>query len=84
MGQESILELLLALLPGATETATLASLGVDDEDLFDLWEAVCEEVAERTVGPDIELEELGTAMTLQEAASAMAELLGGDRDDDDD
>jgi hypothetical protein len=77
---EAVLELLCALLEGAGHMArhlTLEDVGVDDEDLPALWDSVCEEFAERSLGPDLELGSLETSMTLDAAAAVMAEILGG-------
>ncbi len=63
--------------------ATLSALGVDDEGLSALWDAVCEEFAERTLGPDLEAGVLDVSMTLADAAVAMAALLTSSSGDDD-
>lgn len=80
---EEILDLLLALLgdPGDDGGSILHSLGVDDEGLSALWDAVCEEFAERTVGPELEPGTLVASMTLEAAARAMAMLLAAMGDD---
>lgn len=73
-----ILDLLIVLLgdPGeADPTSTLASLGIDDDGLIALWDAVCEEFAERSVGPELEPGTLEAFLSLEAAASAMARLL---------
>ena len=80
----NVLELLLALLEDPAPTdgcSTLASLGVDDEGLFALWDAVCEEFAERSVGPELEPGVLRVSMTLEVASTVMAKLLMARRDD---
>lgn len=81
----NVLDLLLSLLGDphlTTPDSTLASLGIDDEDLACMWDAVCEEFAERSLGPELEQETLQetlqTSMTLATAAAALAALLGED------
>ncbi len=77
---ETVLALLAALLSDDeddVEDAVLADLGVGPEDLGDLWGAVCEELAERTVRPELDPSDLDIHMTLSEAAKAMAWLLAG-------
>jgi len=82
----SILELLWILLldqgDGAGEDVTLTGLGVDTDTIVVLWDAVCEEFAELTVGPEIDLGDLDPSMTLAAAANTMASLLEGAGDDD--
>ncbi len=58
-----------------TEDATLAALGVDAVGLLDLWEAVCEEFGERSLGPEFDPTAFEVTMTLTAAARAMANLL---------
>jgi hypothetical protein len=81
---ESVLALLWTLLgdPTGDETAhvTLAELGVNADNLLDLWESACEEFGERTLGPEIDPSVLDPSMTLEAAAATMATLLGGDDD----
>lgn len=75
-----VLDLLLSLLSDpddATAGSTLAALGVDDEDLDALWDAVCEEYAERSLAPELEPELLQIWMTLEAAACIMAAWLSG-------
>ena len=76
---EDVLTLLEALLDdssaGQIGDNTLTSLGVDGDELYDLWDAVCEEFGERTLGPEIDPGELAPSMTLEAAAAAMARLL---------
>ncbi len=84
---ETISVLLCALLSDEdeiTEDAVLSDLGVGADDFGALWDAVREELAERTVGPELDPSDLGPQMTAAEAADAMAALLtrAGDRDDD--
>jgi len=84
---ETILVLLCALLSDAdeiTEDTVLADLGLDTDDLDNLWDAVREELAERTVGPEFDLGEFDPQMTVSDAARVMAALLAGDRDGDGD
>lgn len=80
---EEVVVLLFALLgdrvPDAPEEITLASLGVDEYALGDLWDAVREEFGERTLGPTDLEEVLDPSLTVEAAAAAMARLLGGDR-----
>ncbi|MGH9089747.1 MAG: hypothetical protein ACRDYZ_16845 [Acidimicrobiales bacterium] len=86
----SVLELLQFLLgdhadePG--EEVPLSALDVDADNLGILWDTVREELAERTVGPeidpgDLDPGDLDPSMTLAEAAKAMASLLEGAGDD---
>ena len=67
-----------------TEDTVLADLGLDTADVGDLWDAVREEFAERTVGPEIDLGEFDPQMTVSDAARIMASLLAeaGDGEDD--
>ena len=69
-----------------TEDTVLEDLGLDTGDFGDLWDAVREELAERTLGPEIDPGEFDPQMTVAEAAEAMAALLAGagDRDGEDD
>lgn len=60
---------------------TLAELGVVGEDLEWLWEAVCEDLAERSLPPELEAPSLDPAMTVAEAAEAMARAFGPRNDD---
>ena len=53
----------------------LADLGLDTADLGDLWDAVREALADRTVGPEVDLGEFEPQMTVSEAARVMASLL---------
>jgi len=59
-------------------TATLADLGIDDGGALDLWQAVCEEFGERTLGSEIDPDLLDPTMTVAAAAMA-AELTNGCR-----
>lgn len=75
---QSVLELLVTLLEDSFEVradSTLPSLGVDNECLLALWDAVCEEFAERALGPEIEPDAIEASMTLETAARIMARLL---------
>lgn len=58
-----------------TEDTVLADLRLDIADLGDLWDAVREELADRTVGPEVDLGEFDPQMTVSEAARVMASLL---------
>ncbi len=59
---------------------TLADLGIDNADALDLWQAVCEEFGERTLGSEIDPDLLDPTMTVAAAAAAMAaELSNGFR-----
>ena len=83
---ETISALLCALLSDeddVVEDAVLSDLGVGADDFGALWDAVREELAERTVGPELDPSDLDPQMTVAEAAKAMAALLTrtGDRDD---
>ena len=76
---EHVLVLLQTLLDdptGGAGEASLASLGVDDAGLVDLWEVVCEELCERTLGPEIDDGDLDPSMSLRTAAEVMTRLLG--------
>jgi hypothetical protein len=58
--------------------ATLADLGIDGRGALDLWQAVCEEFGERTLGSEIDPDLLDPTMTVVTAAAAMAaELANG-------
>ena len=75
-----VLTLLSSLLGNAdadaTASITLLELGVDEATTGDLWDTVCEEFAERSVGPELEPETFDLCMTLEATASLMATLLG--------
>lgn len=79
------LAVLLDVSGGAVEDSdalpTLAGCGVAVEDHGWLWEAVCEEFAERSLTPEWEPGDLDLAMTLDEAAEVMAQALGGGGED---
>ena len=67
-----------------TEDTVLADLGLDTADLGALWDAVRDELADRTVGPEVDLGELDLQMTVSEAARVIASFLaeaGGRHDD---
>jgi len=84
---ETISLLLCALLSDEdeiTEDAVLSDLGVGADDFGALWDAVREELAERTVGPELDPSDLEPQVTVAEAAEAMAALLAGAGDGDDD
>ena len=84
---ETISMLLCALLSSEGDTAedtVLSDLGIGAQDLGDLWDAVREELAERTVGPELDPSDLDPQMTVAKAAQAMASLLAGVGDGDDD
>lgn len=75
-----VAEFLRALLDGEShggrdDDVTLAELGVSDDDADWLWEAVCDEFAERTVGPEPEPGLISPAMTIGEAAARITTLL---------
>lgn len=77
---QSIAMLLLTLLSDRDDLAedtTLSEAGIGADDLDDLWDVVREELAERTVGPDLDPGDLDTQMTVAQAAGAMASLLSG-------
>lgn len=59
---------------------TLASFGFDDQGLAALWEAVCEEFAERSLGPELEPGTVEVSMTIDAAAATMATLLDDSAD----
>jgi len=76
---ETISVLLCALLSDeddVVEDSVLADLGVGAGDFGALWDAVREELAERTVAPDIDSPDLDSHMTVAEVAKTMAALLG--------
>ncbi len=83
---ETISVLLGALLSDddVAEDTVLSDLGVGADDLGNLWDAVREELAERTVGPELDPSDLDPHMTVATAARAMAELLAGASDGEDD
>jgi len=75
---KAVLDFLCALLSDeddVAEDAVLSGLGVDIASLIALWSAVCEDFAERTVGPELGPADLDPQMTVAEAAEAMAALL---------
>ena len=82
---ESVLELLRILLSDQGddlgEDVTLSALGVDADPIGSPWDAVRDELAERTVGPEIDLGDLDPSMTLAAAANTMASLLEAVGDD---
>jgi hypothetical protein len=53
-------------------TATMADLGIDDRGKSDLWQAVCEEFGERTLGSEIDPNLLDPTMTVVTAAATVA------------
>lgn len=73
---DAIMALLQVLLdpPEDSESGgtTLADLGIDDDEALDLWQAVCEEFGERTLGSEIDPDLLDPTMTVAAAAAAMA------------
>lgn len=77
IAEDEILALLIGLLddPADGEATILADAGVDENVLGALWDAVCEEFAERTLGPEFDAEVLEPTMTLRAAAHAMVALL---------
>ena len=81
----SILELLWVLLldqgDDAGEDVKLSELGVNADTIALLWDAVREEFAERTVGPEIDSGDLDPSISLAAAANTMASLLEGAGDD---
>lgn len=76
---QSVLALLWVLLkdPASDDASKviLAPVGVDADTVAILWEAVCEEFGERTLGPEIEPGVLDPSMTREAAAATMAVLL---------
>ena len=85
---ETVTVLLCTLLSDddeVTEDAVLSDLGIGADDFGALWDAVREELAERTVGSELDPSDLDSQMTVAEAAEAMAALLAraGDGDHDD-
>lgn len=84
---ETVSALLCTLLSDeddVAEDAVLSELGIGADDFGDLWDAVREELAERTMGPELDPSDLDPQMTVAEAAEAMAALLTrtDDRGDD--
>ena len=82
---EGVLELLRILRgdqgDGVEEDVPLSALGVDADTIGSPWDAVRDELAERTVGPEIDLGDAEPLMTLVAAAKTMASLLEGAGDD---
>lgn len=75
---QGVLDLLMALLGDPADggaCSTLASLGVDDESVLALWDAVCEEFAERSLGPELDPGVIDVSMTLETTALIMAKTL---------
>lgn len=86
MDTASVAKLLQVLLGSDESTvgregATLARCGVTVEDIDWLWEAVCEELAERGLVPELEHGALDLSMTVEEVAAVMAAALAGEDDD---
>lgn len=82
-----VAEYLHALLDDESDSdeagVALAAFGVHDEDIEWLWEAVCDEFAERTLGPELEPGLIVPDLTIDEAAARIAAVLGrGSRDAD--
>lgn len=79
VGADDIVELICSLLGDQTgvagAAAILAELGVSAESLGDLWDAVCEEFAERSLGPDVDPDFLDPSMSVHDAAIAMTVVL---------
>jgi hypothetical protein len=79
---DSVLELLQVLLGPSevdeTGSTPLSDLGIDDYGVMDLWQAICEEFGERTLGPEIDPDLIYPAMTVAAAAGAMAAQLSRD------
>jgi len=81
VGADDVVELICGLLGDqdqtgvAGATATLAELGVSAESLGDLWDAVCEEFAERALGPEVDPDFLDPSMSVHDAAIAMTVVL---------
>lgn len=77
---EHVPALLYALLgdppSGQAEEITHVALGVDPEGLHDLWDTICEEFGERSLGPELDPGVLDVSLTIEAAAAAMASLLG--------
>ncbi len=60
------------------DSTTLDDLDIDDDGVLDLWQAVCAEFDERTLGSEIDRDLLDPAMTVAAATVAMAaELASG-------
>jgi hypothetical protein len=78
---DEITELLWSLVedaelkPPEAADRTLAELGVDAVGLLDLWEAVCEEFGERSLGPEFDPTLFELTMTPEAAGRVMANLL---------
>ncbi|MDA8276287.1 MAG: hypothetical protein M0029_13090 [Actinomycetota bacterium] len=76
---DEVVELLCAVLDGVTAdeagSVSLAAVGVDEEGLAALWDTVCEELAERDLGPELQADGLKVSMTLVQAANVLSELL---------
>jgi hypothetical protein len=81
-GPDAVLDLLANLLDldGDVGSIELAELGVDDDlGLFSLWEAVCGELAERTVG-ELDVDD-ARVRTLGDLAAVFALALRQTADD---
>jgi hypothetical protein len=57
------------------EDRSLVEFGVDAVGLLDLWEAVCEEFGERSLGQEFDPTVFESTMTVRAAAGVMAILL---------
>lgn len=69
----ALLQVLLDLPEGSEpDSTTLADLDIDDDGVLDLWQAVCAEFGERTLGSEIDPNLLDPTMTVAAAAVAMA------------
>lgn len=75
--EDDVLSLLYGLLddPAGGEETTLAEVGIDEAGVALLWDAVCEEFAERSLAPELDPELVDPAMTLRATARTMAALL---------
>lgn len=67
---------------GVTEGVTLQECGVTVEDIDWLWEAACEDLGERSLAPDFDIDVLRPSMSLLEAAEVMAATFSPGREED--
>lgn len=77
-----VLDLLLISLgshaPTCPSETTLEELGLTGEDdVWELWDCVCEEFAERSLGPELDPSVWPMSITLEQLAVIMASTLAG-------
>lgn len=59
------------------DSTSLADADVDDLGIADLWHLVCEELAERSLGPELPLELVDPSVSIRRTAAVMAAVLEG-------